>query len=384
MGLNPTFWRSLLQLYFAHNHANRIFAVMADPAKTNRLIYFLFLLVFTLASFEVLLRLFKVNISWAEKTGHPFESYYNQRMDSWFQTWKPGSEFELNNGDFSYHYKVNSLGLREKENFFRDPLKTRIICLGDSYTEGIGAPYDSTYPRYMEKLLLDSGYNCEVFNAGAAGSDPFFEYMLYRQKLAAYHPRYLLLQINQSDITDFIYRGGLERFKPDGWTVNNKGPWYLWLYIHSYVVRFFCNTWPGHMDGDMFITNKAFKTVYAPRAAEAIREVTDSVQNLARSNDCKLLVILQPIAQELTVNTPINKFREGLFDTLQKQLEHDGIATVNLWPPLKRKINTGNRNEFAWPNDLHYNSSGYRLFTVTLLEELRKKYPDFWTYARGD
>jgi lysophospholipase L1-like esterase len=348
------------------------------PIKFPVLTYLLFLFVFTLISLEVILRGLKINASWEEITGNHYATYYGQKLPTWFNAWSPNQEFEMDHGDFKYHYKTNSLGLREKENFFQDTGKTKIVCIGDSYTEGVGAPYDSSYPRFLERAFIDSGFNCEIMDAGASGSDPFYEYMLYREKLAKYHPNYLLLQVNQSDITDYIYRGGFERFKPDGSTTNRKGPWYLGLYHYSYIVRYLSDSWPGHNLTSQFITRDEFDTVYAPQAISEIAKAIDTISALTRQNNCKLMVILQPIASDVAYDNDINTATANRFITLQQHAQKSGICCVNLWPSLKLKINPQNKDKFSWYRDAHYNSAGYKLFTEALLQEITSKYPGFW------
>jgi hypothetical protein len=220
--------------------------------------YFFFLLCFTLVVFEILLRLAGINATWSENTGHGYISYYGKTLKSWYHVHQPNTEFDQDNRDFKYHHKVNSLGLRDREDFFSDSTPCKVICVGDSYTEGVGAPADSTYPHFLEQKLNDAGYSCQVLNAGVAGSDPFYEYVLVRDKLIQLHPDYVVVDINSTDITDFIFRGGLERFKADGSVVYNKGPWFAGLYHWSYVVRFIMNNLLDYKRGNLFVTRNDY------------------------------------------------------------------------------------------------------------------------------
>lgn len=344
----------------------------------KRVLYYLYILSFTLISFEVLLRVFQINQTWAEETGGTFMSYYGQKHDTWLYTWQPNSEFEYHSSGFSYPYKINSIGLREREAFLSDTPARRIICIGDSYTEGVGAPYDSTYPRCLERLLKASGHDVEIYNAGRAGSDPFYEYMLYRDKLVHLKANYLIVQINQSDINDYIYRGGFERFKKNGGTEYNKAPRYLSAYEHSYIARFFFNTFPCQMRNDMFFSEDDFRDKYTPQAMGAIAVAIDSFAALAGRHQCTLLVVSMPIASDVAYDSPDNSLYEKEFALLEKRLDSSGIMNINLWPSLKKKINENNISTISWIVDAHYNSTGYSMVSMSLLDEIQTKYPDFW------
>lgn len=350
----------------------------------SKIIYPLFIVLFTLVSFEIILRLFKTNITWSEKTGHGYESYYNKPTKSWFHTWEPNSEFDLDNGDFICHYKTNSLGLREKEVVFQDSLLHRIICIGDSYTEGVGAPYDSSYPRFLSSYLNQAGFKNEVYNAGVAASDPFYEYELLKEKLLHYEPQYLLLDINSSDITDYIERGGFGRFKPNGTAVYNKGPWFEPYYKNFYIVRFVLHKILGYTMGNLFLTKHEFYDEYAPRAVQEISSAVDSFSVLAKQNHFKLLVILQPIASDVAYKSEYNSFLKNLNSDFGIVLKNRGIMAINLFEPMKEKINRDNMDQYSYRNDSHYKPAGYDLFTQVLLATTKKEYPNFWADSSSD
>ncbi len=69
--------------------------------------------------------------------------------------------------EFSYPlHSINSLGLFDSEK----DIKAKIIILGDSFTQGLGAPPDSSFPFILEKLIKQP-----ILNAGLSGSNPIFE-----------------------------------------------------------------------------------------------------------------------------------------------------------------------------------------------------------------
>jgi hypothetical protein len=111
--------------------------------------------------------------TYSEKNGGSYQSGFESRSDSWFLTYEPNKEFENSQKEFTTHFIANNEGLNDK--FIRPQKdKNRIIIIGDSFTEGKGAPNDSSYPRILEHLLwANKDSNIQVVNAGIAGSDIF-------------------------------------------------------------------------------------------------------------------------------------------------------------------------------------------------------------------
>lgn len=70
----------------------------------------------------------------------------------------PGLAFTFGNTEYKNNYRVNSESLRDKEEAMTGP---QIICLGNSYTFGIGAEQNATFPELMAaktgKTVLNTG-----------------------------------------------------------------------------------------------------------------------------------------------------------------------------------------------------------------------------------
>ena len=143
----------------------------------------LFLLV---ALLEISLRLVPFLKTSSEKSEGKYVDYYGASVNSWYHT-RPANTEQIiaSKGCYSYSFKTNSLGFREKE-IAKEKKDScyRIIVLGDSYAEGVGAHYDSTWPNFLSRLLNENCQkNFEVINSGVSGSDPYYEYVLLRDKL---------------------------------------------------------------------------------------------------------------------------------------------------------------------------------------------------------
>lgn len=88
-------------------------------------------------------------------------------------TYKPNARFVMDAPEFSETVAINSAGLRDDETSASAP---PIICLGDSYTVGIGVPQEQTYPQALEKLT-----GIKVLNAGVSSYGTARETMLFNR-----------------------------------------------------------------------------------------------------------------------------------------------------------------------------------------------------------
>ncbi len=343
----------------------------------NKWVYPAFIFVFTLVSAEVLLRIAKKDVTWSEMVGSGYRSGYNQTEPTWFRAW-PNRQTVIDQKEFKFLYNTNALGIRERDTFYTDSTAVRILCLGDSYTEGFGAPYDSSYPRVMERSLNARGFHSQVYNAGIAGSDPFYAYMLLKEKLLLAHPKYVLITFNGSDLTDFIYRGGMERFKPDGTVEGRKGPWYEPVYQHSYFFRFLLRKMFRKIRQNLFLTRHEYEDIYCPRAVRETVAVFRAIHELGKKEGFEVLVIIQPIANDIAETNWENDVIKAMFWDMEKLLTASDIKLINMWRVLDGKITLANKNELAYPNDSHFKPSGYLLFAENLLVAIDKKYPGYW------
>lgn len=76
---------------------------------------------------------------------------------------------------------------------------TKVLCLGDSLTEGYGVLPEEAYPALLEKHLHANGHkNVEVINAGIAGSTTASAWSRLNWQLRA-KPKILILALGAND-----------------------------------------------------------------------------------------------------------------------------------------------------------------------------------------
>ena len=108
--------------------------------------------------------------------------------------------------EWNVAYHINSLGLRDHEYSLSPPSDvTRVLVLGDSYTEGFGVSLEQTYVKVLEtklNALAQQGRRYEVINGGMFGSSPLLEYLFLMQRGLQLQPNLVLLSYDPTDLED--------------------------------------------------------------------------------------------------------------------------------------------------------------------------------------
>lgn len=144
----------------------------------------------------------------------------------------PGSSGIFPTGNWWYdrearvRFRINSKGLREREiDYARRPGATRILVLGDSFTEALQVEVEQAYPRRLEDLLNRSGKGrFEVINAGVSGYSQDLECRYFLKEGYRYSPDIVLVGLmSETDLRENsmeLYR----RFQPAEW---NRKPYFV-------------------------------------------------------------------------------------------------------------------------------------------------------------
>lgn len=304
---------------------------------------------------ESLLRIFGVNKSYNESIGSYYSSGFiepqpndNRNPHLWIH--KKNEISTPNRPEFNYEIKTNSDGLRDIDH----PLKKqgdeyRIICLGNSFTEGVGTPEDSTWPKLLENRLKSrTQKKITVFNAGCAGSDPFFEYALLEEKMLKYEPDIVFVALGNTDIGFYRLRGGFERFTKDGFNFRPV-PKLEKIYAASFIFRFFTNAILGH---ENFLLKSDFD-LQTISALNDIKKCVYKFHELSMIKKFKLVIMFYDD-------------RGDEYFTLIKELKDEKIVTVfDLFDYNDKveKVLSNDKQKYFWPIDGHCNPKGYDLIS---------------------
>lgn len=334
----------------------------SKSGREENIRYAVFILVFTLITFEVLLREMHVNQSYMEMIGQGYTTYYGQRTDNIYNTASKNETFVPTNTDFKYTYVTNELGLREKsvDAFVNDTSAIKVVALGDSYTEGAGADYDSSWPRQLEYILKSKGKNICVFDAGSSGSDPFFECKLYSEQLKKAKPDLVIMCLNGSDISDYIFRGGDERFKESGWVNFKPAPWYEPLYHYFYTVRFFITNILRKKQ-ELFVS----ESEYIKLQENFVRAVSEKIIKFNSSLDpsTKLLIVILPMADEIAFSNIPENVRQYkiLRQTIDEVGNNKNLQTLDMFKIMAGTISESTEMQYTYEHDKHFNAKGYHM-----------------------
>lgn len=83
---------------------------------------------------------------------------------------QPGFQGTITNRvEYDTPVSINQAGLRGPEVEPERPGTFRVLALGDSFTFGVGASQEESYPARLQEILRSRGLDAQVLNAGAPG-----------------------------------------------------------------------------------------------------------------------------------------------------------------------------------------------------------------------
>lgn len=358
----------LIYVFFMFHLVIEVFFIFWGTSRVSkqniRLLYGSFFFMLILAEF--ILRGLGIPSTYSEDVfGTYSQSNFKPPSNKYLAT-KESACLVLKKKEFAFYRRFNSDGLPDAEHRIeKDSSIFRVIALGDSFTEGEGTPQDSTWVNFLKYRTLAEfpAKQFEFFNAGISGSDPFYSYLLLQDKLLKYHPDLVLFTINTTDISDYFYRNGFERFRTGDSIVYNKPPRWEWLYAYSYISRLFIHGILGYDKHFVKITTLNERT---SRALQALHDVAVKLDSLGNKHHFKPVIVLHP----QYIETARNQY---VCDTFEKTFKNDTTLTVADMLDYFRKAQIctpDSADVYYWPVDRHHNTKGYKLFADGVFEFL--------------
>jgi len=247
-----------------------------------------------------------------------------------------------------------------------DTGRVLVQTYGDSFTEGDGSPFDSSYPAILRQLL---GEKYSVQNYGICGNDPAFYLPQYNHVGRLFHPNVMVFCYGSGDFMhDWATRGGLERFTPTGWQ-SQKGPWWEPIYALSYVARLFIEASGRHCN-DFFMSPQE-KEENLRALAPKWNELFVALANTAARDSTKILLLKKPERSEVALNKYQYDF--AFFDSLVTTLP--GVKHYDLLPFYRDTFGLKSQEATApyyWPQDGHHNPAGYALMAKGVYQALQR------------
>jgi lysophospholipase L1-like esterase len=322
---------------------------------------------FVLISFEGGIRVFTTSYhTYLEKIGFGYRSAYQADNRGWFYTYPPNIVLERKQTEFSFTFFANSLGIFAKEPKEINQKKYKILCLGDSFTEGVGAEQNESWPAILQqKLNIEYPDSFEVINAGIGGSDVFYMWKLYEDILTIYNPDHIIMFIGHSDLSDILVRGGDERFQQDGTIKYRKAPWFEPFFASSYIMRLFVL---DIMKYDFSLLNQDDFYQLNQQSCSLIKSKLESIQNSVKDKNIKFSPIIHPLPCEWERK----KYKLDCFEDLVKSQKYNGLNLITAADSLNFEI-PSNFRPYYWPIDGHYTAKGYELIAEVVFESFYKK-----------
>jgi lysophospholipase L1-like esterase len=268
----------------------------------------------------------------------------------------------LRDKEFHFIRTINSNGYSDTEwTVAKKPNEFRILCLGDSFTEGDGAHADSSYVSFLRRKLQTGPCPITVMNAGKCGSDPFFNFVNYRDLLLQFNPNLIIQTVSRHDMTDdIVLRGGMERFGDDYSLSFQKksGPIVEFFYAISYTGRIFFKAL-GY--NELLINTKSF-SLDLPEVETATADLFEEYADLADQNGAHILIVFLPNKFEVKTEYP------DYFLSLMEDITKMKVSTCDLRSFYLDR--TENIDSYYWIDNGHHNAHGYELMSEGILQSI--------------
>lgn len=311
---------------------------------------------------------------------NPDTIYYN----------KPGiTGRHISPGEFDYEFNTNDQGFRGRKRITDSADVPRILCLGDSFTFGVGVADSETWPVRLEARLESDGVKTEAINAGVMGWG-LAEYWIWaRMHAAKYHPRLIVVGCHASDWENAF--NGLVTLGLDGNLqthpvvrqdisvlkgVTTKIPFYNFISTHSAlaalvkesVIQFTRTGTVGGMAG-----GPPEDTARAVEQSAAVNKaLLRGLNKVADEAGAKLLVVFIPSHDELVwdMNEDHNyrRFRT-IMQTWTTELD---IPFFDVTPLLRSHVERFKlpMSALYYPMNMHCTAAGYDLIASGIEEAI--------------
>ncbi|MCF8257351.1 MAG: SGNH/GDSL hydrolase family protein [Flavobacteriales bacterium] len=303
-----------------------------------------------------------------------YQSSYVMDQDNPLRVNNPFEKLIITAPEYSFPRQVNTHGFSDLEFGVKQPGQLLIQTYGDSFTEGDGAPYDSAYPTILRHILQQNfSKDILIQNFGIRGNDPGFYWKQLRDIGEAMRPDIVVISYGSYDYTtDFFTRGGLSRFHDGLWSAL-PAPWWEFIYANSHLVRIILDI-AFDVEAHAFLTTPAQREERLRALRPAWNEVFDSIADLARRAEARVLLIKKPERSEIDAG----EYEEDL-SFFDHYLEKDTFFRhfdLNDYYRSERKLTADSTYRYYWKHDGHHNSKGYELMAQGVHQALIRSFPE--------
>ena len=294
--------------------------------------------------------------------------------------------------DFRHAVSTNSRGLRERETPYSRGSQRRVLCIGDSFTWGLGVEGAEAFPALLENALPDT----EVINAGVIGWGTAQEWLWLEKEGYRYSPDVLILGFFVNDFWDnagrdqrgrrpiFVVKDGelVLKTPPSPELARKEDPGFMGgpvrkgmasvlhaLRVHSRVARAI------HLGAEWLRAGFLERTDLSPLPRATLREKTDAgvpaqdvtfalfkrTREFCLQHGIRLIVLLIPshedVRPELKDTARVHEDHEA-YETALRFCRTLDIDAVEMRPRLL-DMERSKRGGFH-QSDIHLNVAGHR------------------------
>lgn len=356
-----SYWYSQVGLRFIkwHTHIMALFilwlifaAVIRLFSRSKNLQLAIASVFVSLVVFEALLLVTGFTKTYMEKREGVYNTVKELKPNSILRNWPANNIHYVLPHNIRY---TNQYGFSDAE-FVKDTTKIIIQTYGDSFTEGDGAPADSSYPAILRNYLGDKYL---VQNYGVCGNDPGYVIPQFEKIGASFKPQILILTYSLGDFgNDLLVRGGLKRFSDMENPTLLKQKWYEPIYAVSYISRLVFHA-IGIEYNRYFLTKKEYLETLEKLKPEW-NEIFEEIARLAKENNTKILLIKRPGDSEIEEGK--YEYNMDFFNPfLEKHKEIYHVDLLSYYQSEMKVNKGGNIHSYFLVGDGHHNSKGYAL-----------------------
>ena len=265
------------------------------------------------------------------------------------------------------------IGLRLKSKmsaYFRKPVpkgSAVVLCIGDSFVSGFGAPKGFSFPDYLKTLFEQRGIDLQVVNAGITGQNSAELLAVLPTEIGRFPPGIVILQ---TGLDNFIDHSGYGAYVARISAPVQKRTNATTLFEHSLVFKLFF----GRTDQEMDLLMKDKKKMPKSQgetlawAASDIREIV----RMLKGRGFEIIVNGYPLSPVLSKNT--GEYLAELNKVLAKISGDEGAAFIDEAKSIRDlgQEDIGSFFNVSAEGAGHCNAWGYRVMAVNILNKVKE------------
>jgi hypothetical protein len=278
-------------------------------------------------------------------------------------------------GPLRYHIVTNELGFKDsvRRKVPATSKQKRIVVIGDSFTEGVGYPYEQTFAGLLSAELAKEGV--EVLNAGVQSYSPKLSYLKLRHLLEhqVLHFDELWVFIDISDIQDEVKYDSFVSGRSEPWIARinhyfNDNSFVFNTIVERILPKY--RTVPQHkLERATWTHDDEVYSRWGNRGLTLAKRHMDEIYRLCRQYGIRLTVGVYPWPFQLRQKDP-----EARQVAAWRQFTDErGIDYINLFPSFHSDDPARAIATFFIPGDFHWNEKGHQLVFSSLLRHYRTR-----------